>query len=54
MIELKSRNLALTSEYLKGKTVSELATAYKTSVTNVRRIIIDTKNKYPEIINSSK
>ena len=55
MIELKSRNLLITQENMKGKSVAELATAYKTSVTNIRRIIVDTKNKYPEeITNSSK
>lgn len=52
MLELKSRNIKILQENVSGKTVAELATAYKTSVTNIRRIIVDTKNKYPEVINS--
>jgi len=54
MLELKQRNLSILKENISGKTVAELATAYKTSVTNIRRIIVDTRNKYPETITNSK
>ena len=54
MIEMKDRNIKLTKDhFLKGKTPIELATEYKTSVSNIRRIITDTKIKYPELITNS-
>ncbi len=46
--EKYDRNIEIVKKKLAGARTSELAKEYKTSLSNLNRIITDTKNKYPD------
>ena len=49
-MEKKERNLLIAREKLEGKKASDLAREYKTTLSNINRIVADTKAKYPELL----
>lgn len=47
-MEKKERNLTITRKKLAGATITELTQEYRTTASNINRIISDTKAKYPD------
>ncbi len=48
-MEKKERNVEITKKKLAGAKTSELVKEYKTSASNIGRIVTDTQAKYPEL-----
>ena len=47
-MEKKQRNIEITKKKIEGVSINDLCKEYKTSASNINRIVKDTKAKYPE------
>lgn len=47
-MEKKQRNIEITTKKLEGASINDLCREYKTSASNINRIVKDTRAKYPE------